>query len=448
MASLRGGGAHRAMALHDIEHGVLADAEPVADFPVRLSVIDQFQNARRILIRLDSLARPTPEDDTTRLGCGDTGAHAFAQQIALELGQGGHQRGDQFALGRTEVELQSGLSNHRDAPRLQIVQRVKEIQRRVAPAGQFGDENCVDVACLGEREYFLARHPVVLCSGSRFLPHTDYPVARFVGKREQVGLLLCYLRFPGRTLRQGEAPPVTMLAFVAEQLALDPARFADYAERDQTRRAHLAEIQTAFGYRPFTRGRYRELAASLLPTALATEKGAAFVALALDALRTQRIMVPPLPTIERLCGEVRARAHRQLWRTLTTGLTDAQFTALDRLLTVRAGGGQSTLAWLRQTAYAATADNFPKLIERLRPVRALGIEPERATRIHQNHWLKLAREGGRSTVQHLAELEPLHRYATLTALVLELTATLTDEALNRFEHLIASLFKKTARARR
>ena len=168
--------------------------------------------------------------------------------------------------------------------------------------------------------------------------------------------------------------------------------------------------------------------------------------MALDALRTQRIRVPPLPTIERLCGEVRARAHRQVWRTLTTGLTDAQLIALDRLLAVCAGGGQSTLAWLRQTAYAATAGHFPKLIERLRQVRALGIEPERATRIHQNHWLKLALEGGRSTVQHWAELEPLRRYATLTAWVLELTATLTGEALNRFEHLIASLFKKTARA--
>ena len=35
-------------------------------------------------------------------------------------------------------------------------------------------------------------------------------------------------------------------------------------------------------------------------------------------------------------------------------------------------------------------------------VRALGIEPERATRVHQNYWLKLAREGGQSTV-HLKE---------------------------------------------
>jgi hypothetical protein len=37
-----------------------------------------------------------------------------------------------------------------------------------------------------------------------------------------------------------------------------------------------------------------------------------------------------------------------------------------------------TDAWLRQTAFAATAGNFPKLIERLNQIRAIGIEPERA----------------------------------------------------------------------
>ncbi len=160
----------------------------------------------------------------------------------------------------------------------------------------------------------------------------------------------------------------------------------------------------------------------------------------------RRIVCPPLPVIERLGGSVRARAQRQLWRWLADGLTDRQRQGLDQLLEVRVGGGQSTLAWLRQTAYAATSGNFPKLIERLSQLRALGIESERATRVHQNYWLKLAREGGQSTVQHLAELEPLRRYATLTALVLDLTATLTDEALNMFEHLIGKLFKKSERA--
>jgi TnpA family transposase len=259
-------------------------------------------------------------------------------------------------------------------------------------------------------------------------------------------LMLCYLRFPGRILQQGEQPPAELCRFVAEQLSLDAAHFGDYAERDQTRREHVLEIQAALEIRPLTRAMYRELAAWLLPTALATDHGLTLVATLLEELRARHIVCPPLPAIERLAGSVRARAQRQLWRRLADGLNDQQRQSLDQLLEVRVGGGQSTLAWLRQTAYAASTGNFPKLIERLSLVRALGIEPERATRVHQNYWLKLAREGGQSTVQHLAELEPLRRYATLTALVLELTATLTDEALTMFEHLVGQLFKKSERA--
>ena len=55
-------------------------------------------------------------------------------------------------------------------------------------------------------------------------------------------LMLCYLRFPGRILQQGEQPPAALCAFVAEQLNLDAAHFGDYAERDQTRREHVRRI--------------------------------------------------------------------------------------------------------------------------------------------------------------------------------------------------------------
>jgi len=151
-----------------------------------------------------------------------------------------------------------------------------------------------------------------------------------------------------------------------------------------------------------TRALYREFAAWLLPTAFATDHGPTLVTTLLEELRARRIVCPSLPAIERLAGSVRARAQRQLWRRLADGLTDQQRQALDQLLEVRVGGGQSTLAWLRQTAYAATTGNFPKLIERLTLVRALGVEPERATRVNQNHWLKIPREGGQSTVQHFS----------------------------------------------
>jgi TnpA family transposase len=75
------------------------------------------------------------------------------------------------------------------------------------------------------------------------------------GEANRLGfaIMLCYCRFPGRPLLEGERPPPEMLAFVADQLNLDPACFSDYAGRDQTRRKHLAEIQTAVGFHGFDR---------------------------------------------------------------------------------------------------------------------------------------------------------------------------------------------------
>ena len=205
------------------------------------------------------------------------------------------------------------------------------------------------------------------------------------------------------------------------------------------------EIQARQGYRSFNRELYREFAAWLLPLTLTTGKGPALVAILLDELRAQNVICPSLPVIERLCSEVLASAQRLLWGKLTEGLTAFQCEALNKLLTIRPDSGQTWLSWLRQTVYAATPGNFPKLIERLKHVRAIGIELERATRVHQNYWIKLAREGGQSTAQHIADFDPLRRHATLTALALESMSTLTDEALNMFDRLVGSFFKKTDR---
>jgi hypothetical protein len=153
-----------------------------------------------------------------------------------------------------------------------------------------------------------------------------------------------------------------------------------------------------------------------------------------------------MPVVEKLCAEVQASAQRQLWQKLTEGLSELQCHALDQLLAIRPDSGQTWLSWLRQSVYATTPGNFPKLIERLKYVRAIGIDLERATRVHQNYWIKLAREGGQSIAQNLAGFEPLRRYATLTALALESMATLNDEALNMFDCLIGSFFKKTGNA--
>jgi hypothetical protein len=65
--------------------------------------------------------------------------------------------------------------------------------------------------------------------------------------------------------------------------------------------------------------------------------------------------------------------------------------------------------------------------------------------IHQNRWLKLAREGGQMTVQHLRDLENTRRYATLPAVLLEVKATLIDQALDLHDRMIGALFNRAKR---
>jgi TnpA family transposase len=52
---------------------------------------------------------------------------------------------------------------------------------------------------------------------------------------------LCLLKYPGLGMGPVEQPPEAMIAFVAHQLGVPVADFADYAQRDQTRREHAVE---------------------------------------------------------------------------------------------------------------------------------------------------------------------------------------------------------------
>ena len=84
---------------------------------------------------------------------------------------------------------------------------------------------------------------------------------------------LAYLRFPGRVLGPNETPPAHLLAFIADQLRINPKSFEDYAQRDETRREHLAELQAYLGMRPFSREDYRTMARIAFNESIGTDRG-------------------------------------------------------------------------------------------------------------------------------------------------------------------------------
>ncbi len=271
---------------------------------------------------------------------------------------------------------------------------------------------------------------------------------RRASNRLGFGLHLCCLRFPGHAWLPGEPVPGEVLGFVSEQLGVSPAELAVYAgQRLQTHYEHMAEAQQALGLQPFTTARYRDASRRLITVAMDDDRPTHLVNAVMADLRRQRITLPRITVIERMCFEVRGRARRRVYHALTHDLPGECRERLDGLLTAKTPAGLSHLSWVRQLPSAASASNMLGLTERVSALRTVGIESARADRVSQGRRTQLAREGQRATAQHLLELEPPRRHATLVATVVDLSETLTDGAMNMFERLIARMFNKAERRR-
>ncbi len=257
-----------------------------------------------------------------------------------------------------------------------------------------------------------------------------------------VAVQMAYLWYPSRVLARDERPYPPLLGMLAAQLNLSTSMWDVYAERDQTRREHLQEIIERLQLVQFSRTFYRAIADWLLPIAMQTTNGMALAQAVVDELRKQRIIVPPVAAIERLCAEVSTRAQRQVFKLSTATLTDTQRTALDQLLERAQDRPVSTLAWLRQSPGAASAKAILHHIARLKAIRALGLPADIGRTVHQNRLLRLVREGAQTAAFQIADYEIDRRHAMLVAIVIDTAATLTDEILDLHDRLIGSFFTK------
>jgi len=118
---------------------------------------------------------------------------------------------------------------------------------------------------------------------------------------------LCYLRFPGVILGVDEPPFPPLLKLVADQLKVSVESWDEYGQREQTRREHLVELQTVFGFQPFTMSHYRQAVHTLTDLAMQTDKGIVLASTLVEHLRRQSIILPALNAIERASAEAITR---------------------------------------------------------------------------------------------------------------------------------------------
>jgi hypothetical protein len=213
-----------------------------------------------------------------------------------------------------------------------------------------------------------------------------------------------------------------------------------YAEREETRREHLLELRAYLGVEPFGLVHYRQAVHATTELAMQIDKGIVLASSVLDSLRHRHIILPALDVIERICAEAITRANRRIYDALTGPLSDVHRRRLDDLLKRRDNGKTTWLAWLRQSPAKPNSRHMLEHIERLKAWQALDLPSGIERLVHQNRLLKIAREGGQMTPADLAKFEPQRRYATLVALAIEGTATVTDEIIDLHDRILGKLF--------
>lgn len=159
------------------------------------------------------------------------------------------------------------------------------------------------------------------------------------GKHNRLGFAvqLCYLRYPGFALPTDEEPPASLLLTVGRQLRIEPDIWPQYALRPETRREHLAELQAWLNLSPFTAADFRRFVHQLTELAQQTDRGIVIAESLIETLRQQRIIVPTLDVIERVCSEALTRGTRQVYEAMTSPLAERHLRSLDDLLRVREG---------------------------------------------------------------------------------------------------------------
>ena len=252
---------------------------------------------------------------------------------------------------------------------------------------------------------------------------------------------LCYLRFPGKILKSNEAPDSLLLQYVCEQLNINPSVWEKYAIRDVTRREHILLIRKIFGFNPY--GEFEQEASLnyIHDKALQTDRAVIIAEEFITYLRINKIQLPSINTIERLCSEVLINAEKQIYNTLSSSLSSHQKQLLDALLNLQEKGSISQLNWLKQSPQAVNSKFLLMHIKRLKTIKEINLPKDIGKGIHQNRLLKITREGRQMTPQHLRDFEESRRYATLVAILLETKASIIDEIIEMNDKIIGSLFR-------
>jgi len=194
-------------------------------------------------------------------------------------------------------------------------------------------------------------------------------------------LLLKFFELEGRFPRREDVPKAAV-EYVAEQVKVDPALFAEYAWSGRTIEYHRAQVRDFHGFRQATVADEDKLifwlAADICPVETSRDRLRA----ALSARCRQERIEPPTPgRVERLVGAAEAMFEREFTAAVLGRLPVSAVTRLGELITVAdpdpdggsGGGMRSFLQELKEDPGSIQLDTLLAEIVKLERVKAIGL---------------------------------------------------------------------------
>lgn len=213
---------------------------------------------------------------------------------------------------------------------------------------------------------------------------------------------LCAFRYPGRLLAGGETIPLEVSKFIAAQLGMCAQDLAGYAVREETRRAHLAELRSIYGLKMFTGRGARDLKVWLANEAEQARSSEDLARRFVKQCRRTQTILPGMSVIERLCAEALVAAERQIETRIAGRLDDAMRDRLDALLTERVDGTVTRFIWLRQFEVGKNSADANRLLDRLEFLQNLAMSHDLLEGVPPHRVTQLRRQGERYFADGLA----------------------------------------------
>jgi len=249
-------------------------------------------------------------------------------------------------------------------------------------------------------------------------------------------LQLCAFRYPGRLLVAGEAIPLEVGQFIAAQLGENPDDLSCYAETDTTRRRHLVDLRSIYGYRMFSGQGARDLKAWLEGEAETARSNEDLARRFVEECRRARTVLSGISVIERLCADALVAAERRIETRITDRLNCEMKERLDRLLSELVDGTVSRFVWLRQFEVGKNSADASRLLDRLEFLQELRLPADVLGGVPPHRVIRLRRQGERYFADGLRDITSDRRLAILAVCAVEWQTAIADAVVETHDRIV------------